>query len=94
MAAIIAQAIAIANQNVPQIQPATKAQAHPSQFRPRDVGYFDPDPQAAPVEVKETHNIYHNVFSFTNRLRVKMTSIDAVMLCQNIESCLLGAVDN
>ena len=66
----------------------------PPHFRPRDVGYFDPDPQAAPVEVKDTHNIYHNVFSFTNRLRVKATTMSSTLLRQNIESCLLGAADN
>ena len=66
----------------------------PPHFRPRDVGYFDPDPQAAPVEVKDTHNIYHNVFSFTNRLRVKATTMDGTLLRQNIESCLLGAADD
>ncbi len=91
MAAIIAQAIAIANQAAPQARPA---ETRPPQFRPRDIGYFDPDPQAAPVEVKETHNIYHNVFSFTNRLRVKATTMDPATLRQNIESCLLGAADD
>ena len=95
MAAIIAQAITMVNQAALQ-GPAGQAprQERPPQFRPRDVGYFEPDPQAAPVEVKETHNIYHNVFSFTNQLRVKVTSIDAATLCQNIESCLLGAADD
>lgn len=91
MAGIIAQAIAIANQNAPQ---APRQPDRPPQFRPRDIGYFDPDPQAAPVEVKETHNVYHNVFSFTNRLRVKATTMDPIMLRQNVESCLLGAADD
>ena len=64
----------------------------PPQFRPRDVGYFDPLPGPA-IEVKDNHNIYHNVFSFTNRLRVKATTMDAAMLRQNLDSCLLGAAD-
>ena len=73
---------------------AAEATPRQPQFRPRDVGYFDPDPQAAPVEAKDTHNIYHNVFSFTNRLRVKATTMDNTLLRQNIESCLLGAADD
>ena len=63
-------------------------------FRPRDIGYFDSNPQLPPVDVKDSHNIYHNVFSFTNRLRVKVASMDPAVLRQNIESCLLGAADD
>lgn len=94
MAAIIAQAMTIVNQAAPQGQARPATEARPPQFRPRDIGYFDPDPQAAPVEVKDTHNVYHNVFGFTNRLRVKATTMDAATLRQNIESCLLGAADD
>ena len=82
----------------PRQSQKTKAQA-PRQkraphFRPQDIGYFDPNPQAALLEVKDTHNIYHNVLSFTNRLRVKRPTMDATLLRQNIESCLLGAADD
>ncbi|KAI4221405.1 MAG: hypothetical protein L6R40_008635, partial [Gallowayella cf. fulva] len=71
------------------------AAAAPSkpQFRPRDIGYFDPNPEVMPVEVKDTHNVYHNVFSFTQRLRVKMDTMDAALLRENLDSCLLGAAD-
>ena len=47
-----------------------------------------------PVEVKDSHNIYHNVFSFTNRLHVKAASMDPAILQQDIESCLLGVADD
>ena len=63
------------------------------QFRARDIGYFDPAPGPA-IEVKDNHNIYHNVFSFTNRLRVKATTMDPTVLQQNLDSCLLGAAEN
>ena len=63
------------------------------QFRARDIGYFDPAPGPA-IEVKDNHNIYHNVFSFTNRLRVKATTMDPTVLRQNLDSCLLGAAEN
>lgn len=63
------------------------------QFRPRDVGYFDPAPGPA-IEVKDNHNVYHNVFSFTTRLRVKATTMNASLLRQNLDSCLLSAAEN
>ena len=63
-------------------------------FRPRDIGYFDPNSQTAPIEVKDTYNTYHNVFSFINRLRVKASTINATLLRQNIELCLLEAADD
>ncbi len=95
MAAIIAQAMTIANQTAPQPEPRAAAiEARPPQFRPRDVGYFDPSSQGPAIEVKENHNVYHNVFSFTNRLRVKVTTIDAATLRQNVDSCLLGAAEH
>ncbi|KAI9886605.1 MAG: hypothetical protein M1823_001582 [Watsoniomyces obsoletus] len=58
--------------------------------RPRDIGFFDLDKSKAAVEVEDNHSIYHNVFSFTNRLRVKVLSIDPVVLHQTIDSCLWG----
>ena len=85
MAAIIGQALTISRQqgangnseastNGPQ---PTKVSA----FNPKTVGYFDPYPNKAPIEAKDGgYNIYHNVFSFTVRLRVKETSIDKTLL--------------
>ena len=63
------------------------------QFRPQTVGYFDPKPDVMPIDVKDTHNVYHNVFSFTARLRVKATTMDEAFLQQNVDACLLGAAD-
>ena len=78
--------------------PDNQAMAHrakrPPQFRPRDVGYFNLDPDVPPIEAKETHNIYHNMFSLTNRLRVKVLIINAALLRQNIESYLLRSADD
>ena len=36
-----------------------------SAFRPRDIGFFDPNSALMPVEVKDNYNIYHNIYSFT-----------------------------
>ena len=60
------------------------------QFRTRNIGYFEPSPGPA-IVVKDNHNVYHNVFSFANRLRVKATTMDATLLRQNLDSYLLGA---
>ena len=62
-------------------------------FRPRDIGFFDPNNDADPVETTDNKTIYHNVFSFTERLRVKKGGIDAVEIAQNLDQCLLGKAD-
>ena len=62
-------------------------------FRPRDLGYFDPNPDAEAVETKDNKTIYHNVFSFTNRLRVKTTTENAAYYRQNLDACLQGKAD-
>ena len=93
IATIIAQAMTLINQNQPA-QPARATTEAKPDFRPRDIRYFEPDPLAIPVEAKDGYNVYHNVFSFTNRLRVKESIIDAAFLRQNIESYLLGTADD
>ncbi|RKF57545.1 hypothetical protein OnM2_073031b [Erysiphe neolycopersici] len=57
-------------------------------FRAKDIGYFDPDTSKPAVEIRDTHNIYHNVFSFTNRLRVKRSTDNSIV--RNLDECLLG----
>ena len=50
-----------------------------TEFHTRDIGYFDPNPQALLVETKDNYNIYYNVFSFINRIRVKAI-MDVIIL--------------
>ena len=59
----------------------------------RDIGYFDYNPDLPPVETKDGRNIYHNIFSFTARLRIKAVTIDAAVMRQNLDKCFLGAAD-
>ena len=68
--------------------------AKPVHFNPKLVGYFDPNPDKPPVEAKDGTNTYHNVFSFTARLRVKETSMDKLYLTQNLDACLLDKADS
>lgn len=102
MAAIIANAIRIAEMNqqptpapAPPPQPSAdeKRAAQPA-FRARDIDYFDPNPDVPTIEVKDHHNVYHNIFSFINRLRIKITTIDTAALRQNLNSYLLNTADN
>ena len=62
-------------------------------FRPEDVGYFSPDSLATSIEEKGS-NVYYDVFSFTDRLRFKANSIDADVMRQNINACLLGTAQD
>ncbi|KAI0998999.1 hypothetical protein K3495_g9197 [Podosphaera aphanis] len=59
-----------------------------SRFRAKEIGYFDPDVSKMAVEIRDTHNIYHNVFSFTNRLRIKKGPNSSITM--NLDECLLG----
>ena len=49
-------------------------------------GLFDPNSDVEAVEVKDDKQIYHNFFSFTNRLCVKATIMDPTILRQNLEA--------
>ena len=96
MAAIMANAMRMAGMNQQQQQPVQQEERRtpqPPAFRARDVGYFDPNPDVPAIEVKENHNIYHNVYSFTNRLRVKADTMDVALLRQNLDACLLGSAE-
>ena len=100
LAAIMANAMRMAgmnqqgrNQQQPQPVQQQERTPQPPAFRARDVGYFDPNSDVPAIEVKENHNIYHNVYSFTNRLRVKADTMDVALLRQNLDACLLGAAE-
>ena len=67
MIVIIIQIIVIINQSAFQSL-SRFIKTRSSQFRSRDIDYFDSNPQTASIKVKNTHNIYHNVFNFINRL--------------------------
>jgi len=47
-----------------------------------------------PVKVKDTYNIYYNIFSFTSRLKVKATIIDLAIIRLNLYLYLLGKANN
>lgn len=65
----------------------------PKEFRPRLIGYFDPDPSKKPVSTNKDGNIYHNVFTFVSRIQAKEDFLGASVIAQNLEQCLMGAAD-
>ncbi|KAI9885632.1 MAG: T-complex protein 1 subunit beta [Watsoniomyces obsoletus] len=62
-------------------------------FRARDIGFFDPRSRSNAVETKDNDQVYHNVYSFTNRVRVKSATMDAAVLRRNLDSCLRGRAE-
>ena len=74
----------------PGITTANYGTSNPSIFRARDVDYFDPNSEAEPVEVTENYRIYHNIFSFTNRLQECVVIMDPTVLRDNVPNCLIG----
>ena len=93
MTAIMANAMRMIGMNQQPPLPENKRAPHPPGFRARDVGYFDPNPDVPAIKVKENHNVYHNVFNFTNRLRVKADTMDVAILRHNLDACLLGTAE-
>ena len=43
--------------------------------------------------MKDTYQIYHNVFSFTNRLKARAVTMDTTLLRTNLASCLVGRAE-
>ena len=62
-------------------------------FRPKDIGFFDPSPGSDDPSTDKRDRVYHNVFSFTNRLRVKAAAMDVAQLRAGLDACLLGRAD-
>lgn len=63
------------------------------EFRAKDIGYFDPKDTGPMVEVRDKVQIYHNVFSFTNRLKVKAQFVKVRHMRERLDECLLGRAD-
>ena len=72
---------------------STSSAAAQTAFNPKLVGFLDPNPNKPSVEVKDNYNVFHNVFSFTQKLRVRATTPSATPLQQNVENCLLGSAE-
>ena len=64
-----------------------------SVFKPQDINYFNSNSDVESVEVKENHQIYHNVFSFINCLWVKALTMNTALLRQSLNFCLLRKVN-
>ena len=85
-----------------QRPPAAGAQAPAAPihttFKAKDIGFSHLDNDADLIETKEGKTIYYNIFSLTERLRVKKSLLDdnanaSASLAHNLEQCLLDEVD-
>ena len=62
-------------------------------FNAKSIGFFDPNSNKPSVGVKDNYNIFHNVYSFTQKLKVRATATSTTPLPMNVENCLLGAAE-
>ncbi|KAI6251518.1 hypothetical protein HI914_00911 [Erysiphe necator] len=68
-------------------------------LRPQDIGFFSPDNEASyPTSVVEGKTYYHDIFSFTNRIRAKADSGGngqwvAASLAAKLDLCLKGEAE-
>ena len=64
-------------------------------FKAKDIGFLDPNPNVTQmIEVKNNYNIYHNVFSFTQRLRAIAVDEMASVITKNLHFCLMSIADS
>ncbi|KAI6245286.1 hypothetical protein HI914_06500 [Erysiphe necator] len=70
-----------------------------NQIRAQEIGYFEPDVNAIePVETVNGSTVYHNVFSFTARIRAKVSRSEnspwsSTNLAQKLDQCLKGKAE-
>ena len=99
IATAMATAMANAQSHLQSRQPSPtsgtrEVQTAAEAFKPRDIGYFEPDAEQEAMETKENKAIYHNVWTFTTRLRVKASTPESAQaLRQNLDACLLGKAE-
>lgn len=80
-------------------QPLNNSHAHQVNFRPHDIGFFEPNDMATEaVEFKDGKTIYHNVYSFTARIKSKIcndrTSVwSSANVAQMLDQCLKGKAE-
>ena len=60
-----------------------------TKFRAQDLGFFNPDCSKKPIKIRNDRQIYHNTYSFTEKLR----AMDSLALRQNLKMCLLNKTD-
>ena len=88
---VISTAVAAAVTNAQQADRATHPTLTSHGFRARDLGMFNPDPSLEAVKSKEGYQIFHDVWSFTERVKSKSTTPELVkVIRENLDACLLG----
>ena len=65
-----------------------------SNFCSRNISYFDSNFDTDFIKIHDDKQIYHNVFSFTNWVWIKMIMMNAAVLQKSLKSCLLDKTDH
>lgn len=78
--------------NIPPVKIATPPRAQA--FHPHDIGFFDLNPNADAIELKDDDNqIHHNFFSFTNHLKELMRAcISFIIMMHDVISLKIGLI--
>jgi len=71
----------------------------PDRFRAQDLGFFDPNNDSPSVQVHDGKTTYHNVYSFTNRVKSKIQNVNtgpwmATNVAANLDQCLRGKAES
>ncbi|KAG9233437.1 hypothetical protein BJ875DRAFT_45009 [Amylocarpus encephaloides] len=79
--------------------PPPPPQVIQDRFRAQDLGYFEPDNDKRHSETVDGRMTYHNVFSFTSRLRTKTQGVttgnwQGQIVATNLDQCLKGKAEN
>ena len=64
-------------------------------FKTKNIGFLDSNPNVTQmIKIKNNYNIYHNVFSFTQRLQAIAIDEMAFVIAKNLHSCLMNTADS
>ena len=64
-------------------------------FKVKNIEFFDFNPNVTQmIEIKDNYNIYHNVFSFTQRFWVIIIDEMVFIVTKNLHFCLMKTVDS
>ena len=64
-------------------------------FKMKNIEFFNFNPNVTQmIKIKNNYNIYHNIFSFTQRLRMIIIDEMAFVITKNLHFCLMNIADS
>ena len=61
-----------------------------TEFRSKNIEFFESNSEISHMKIRDKIQIYHNMFFFTNRLRIKSQFHSSEILCNRMNKCLLS----